>query len=197
MNLPCVLNIPQSTQDILRMYSWYPLMYWTSSDVLNTYYAECLRWCMFLISMQILSNAPLIVRWKHHYALIILTYSMFHVTWTTFKFNRNQLRTVSAYVIWLWLIAFLMCTLKWLSSIEVQCRKRFNLKPKAAIDNTEISSLICKTILIFNKHRFQYLLVVPQWNSLESNFSLMTWWTRWLLCGTEITTKAETVPCWT
>ena len=25
-------------------------------------------------------------------------YSMFHVTWTTFKFNRNQLRTVSAYV---------------------------------------------------------------------------------------------------
>ena len=26
------------------------------------------------------------------------TYSMFHVTWTTFKFNRNQLETVSAYV---------------------------------------------------------------------------------------------------
>ena len=25
-------------------------------------------------------------------------YSMFHVTWTTFKFNRNQLGTVSAYV---------------------------------------------------------------------------------------------------
>ena len=24
--------------------------------------------------------------------------SMFHVTWTTFKFNRNQLGTVSAYV---------------------------------------------------------------------------------------------------
>ena len=24
---------------------------------------------------------------------------MFHVTWTTFKFNRNQLGTVSAYVI--------------------------------------------------------------------------------------------------
>ena len=26
------------------------------------------------------------------------TYGMFHVTWTTFKFNRNQLGTVSAYV---------------------------------------------------------------------------------------------------
>ena len=26
------------------------------------------------------------------------TYSMFHVTWTTFKFNRNQLGTVSAFV---------------------------------------------------------------------------------------------------
>ena len=25
-------------------------------------------------------------------------YSMFHVTWTTFKFNRNQLGTVSAFV---------------------------------------------------------------------------------------------------
>ena len=25
-------------------------------------------------------------------------YSMFHVTWTTFKFNRNQLGPVSAYV---------------------------------------------------------------------------------------------------
>ena len=35
------------------------------------------------------------------------TYSMFHVTWTTFKFNRNQLGTVSAYAIRLWLIALL------------------------------------------------------------------------------------------
>ena len=26
------------------------------------------------------------------------TYGMFHVTWATFQFNRNQLRTVSAYV---------------------------------------------------------------------------------------------------
>ena len=25
-------------------------------------------------------------------------YNMFHVTWTTFKFNRNQLGTVSAFV---------------------------------------------------------------------------------------------------
>ena len=38
--------------------------------------------------------------------------------------------------------------------------------------------------------------VVPQWNSLESNFSLMTWWARWLLDGTEIMTNAETVPSW-
>ena len=28
----------------------------------------------------------------------ILNYSMFHVTWTTFKFNRNQLGTVSGFV---------------------------------------------------------------------------------------------------
>ena len=31
---------------------------------------------------------------------------------------------------------------------------------KAAINKTEISSLICKTILILNEHNFQYLLVV-------------------------------------
>ena len=36
-----------------------------------------------------------------------------------------------------------MCTLKWLSSIEIQCHKGFHLKPKAAINCTEISSLIC------------------------------------------------------
>ena len=53
-----------------------------------------------------------------------------------------------------------MCTLKLLLSIEIQCHKGFHLKPKAAINNTEISSLICKTILIFNEHNFQYLLVV-------------------------------------
>ena len=28
--------------------------------------------------------------------VISLSYSMFHVTWSTFKFNRNQLGTVSA-----------------------------------------------------------------------------------------------------
>ena len=28
-----------------------------------------------------------------------MSYSMFHVTWTTFKFKRNELGTVSAYVI--------------------------------------------------------------------------------------------------
>ena len=36
---------------------------------------------------------------------------MFHVTWTTFKLKKDQLGTVSAYVMWLWLIALLMCTL--------------------------------------------------------------------------------------
>ena len=30
--------------------------------------------------------------------LVVYFYSTFHVTWTTFKFNRNQLGTVSAYV---------------------------------------------------------------------------------------------------
>ena len=49
--------------------------------------------------------------------------SIFHVTWTTFTFNTNQLEMVLAYVMWLWLIALLMCTLKWLSSIEIQCHK--------------------------------------------------------------------------
>ena len=53
-----------------------------------------------------------------------------------------------------------MCTLKWLSDTEIQCHKGFHLKPKTANNNTEISSLICKTILIFTKHNFQYLLVV-------------------------------------
>ena len=76
--------------------------------------------------------------------------------------------------------------------MEIQCHKGFHLKPKAAINYTEISSRICKTISIFNEHNFQsnggkydwrlssrlmpsYLWsVVQQWNYLESNFSLMT-----------------------
>ena len=62
---------------------------------------------------------------------------MFHVTWTTFKFKRNQLGTVLAYVMWLWLTARLMCTLKWLWSIEIQCHKRVDLKPKATINYTD------------------------------------------------------------
>ena len=53
-----------------------------------------------------------------------------------------------------------MCALKRLSSTEIQCHEGFHLKPKAAINNTEISSLICKTVLVFNEHNFQYLLVV-------------------------------------
>ena len=80
--------------------------------------------------------------------------------------------------------------------MEIQCNKGFHLKPKAAINNTEISSLICKTILISMNTVFSiYLLsLVLQWNSLESNFSLMIWWTHWLLHGTEIMTNVETVP---
>ena len=91
---------------------------------------------------------------------------------------------------WLWLIALLMCTLEWSSSLELQCHKKFHLKPKAAINYTEISPLIC--------HWYQYnggkcdwrlssrLILsnlcsfVHQWNSLESTFSL-------ILMGTLIT----------
>ena len=38
--------------------------------------------------------------WSWHMNIIsfITYYSMFHVTWTTFKFNRSQLETVSAFV---------------------------------------------------------------------------------------------------
>ena len=57
--------------------------------------------------------------------------------------------TVSVYVMWLWLIALLMCTLKWLSSIEIQCHKGFYLKPKAAINYIEISSVIDTNIMGF------------------------------------------------
>ena len=45
-----------------------------------------------------------------------------------------------------------MCTLKSLSSVEIQC----HLKPNAAINYTKISSLICGTILTFDEHNFQY-----------------------------------------
>ena len=70
-------------------------------------------------------------------------YSMFYVIWATFIFNTDWLGTVSAYVMWLWLISLFMCTIKWLSSIEIQCNKRFHSKPKAAIGYAEISSLVC------------------------------------------------------
>ena len=43
--------------------------------------------------------------------------------------------TVSAYVMWLWLSTLLMCTLKWLSCIEIQSHKGFRIKPKAAATN--------------------------------------------------------------
>ena len=36
--------------------------------------------------------------WTYCWRIFIKRYGMFHVTWTTFKFNRNQLGTVSAYV---------------------------------------------------------------------------------------------------
>ena len=50
---------------------------------------------------------------------------------------------------WSLYIILLMCT-------EIQCHKGFHLKPKAAINYTEISLLICKTILFFNEYNFQY-----------------------------------------
>ena len=55
-----------------------------------------------------------------------------------------------------------MCTLKLLYSIEIQFHERFHLKPKAAIDSSETSSPVCKTI--FNGHNFQY-------NSLSAKFT--------------------------
>ena len=92
---------------------------------------ECTFWVL------ILSNN----NWSE--TRVMELYIIFHVSWTSFKFNRNQLGTVSAYVMWLWLIALLMCTLKWLSSIEIHCHKGLHLKPKTAINYTEISLLIC------------------------------------------------------
>ena len=90
----------------------------------------------------------------------IYCHGMLHLTWTTSEFSRNQLGMVSAYVMLPCLIAFLMCTFKWLYSIKNQCHKEFHLMSKAAINKTEISPLVCKTILILNEHNFQYLLVV-------------------------------------
>ena len=49
-----------------------------------------------------------------------------------------------------------MYTLKWLYRIEIQCHKRIHLKPNAAINYREISSVIYETIFILNKHNFQY-----------------------------------------
>ena len=137
-----------------------------------------------------------------HYGLVC----MFHATWTTSKFSRIRLGTVSAYVMWLWLIALLMCALKWLSSTEIQCHKGFHLKPKAVVNYLEISSLICHWYW-YNGGKYDWRLssrLIPsdlwsfilQWNSLESNFSLMTYWARWLLHRTELMTYAETVPSW-
>ena len=133
---------------------------------------------------------------------------MLHVTWTTFKFkfNKNELGMVSAYAMWLWLIALLMCTFKWLSSIEIQCHKGFHLNPKAAINYTEISSLICHRYW-YNGGKHDWRLsshLIPsnlwsfvlQWNFLESNFSLMIHWARWFLHNTELMTYADTVPSW-
>ena len=40
----------------------------------------------------------------------------------------------------------------------------FHLKPNAVINYTEISSLVSKTILIFNKHNFQYNSLYVKFN---------------------------------
>ena len=39
-------------------------------------------------------------------------YSMFHVTWTTFSFNRTHLGMVSSYIMWLWQLPFLCAHLR-------------------------------------------------------------------------------------
>ena len=95
-------------------------------------------------------------------------YSIFHVIWATFSFNRIHLGIVSPYITWLWLITLLMCTLIWLYSIDIQCHERFHLKPKADINCTEISSLICKTILTFNEHNFQYNSLYAKCTNIKS-----------------------------
>ena len=89
----------------------------------------------------------------------LYVYSMFHINWTIFKFNRNQLGTVSACHVTL---ANCLCYVHTQVTIEYRnsVLKEFHLKPNAAINKTKISSLICKTILIFNEHNFQYLIVV-------------------------------------
>ena len=40
---PNILNVPQCTHGIPRMY-WTPPMYWTSPDLLNTNYTGCSYW---------------------------------------------------------------------------------------------------------------------------------------------------------
>ena len=65
-----------------------------------------------------------------------------------------------------------MCKLKSLYSIEIQCHKRFHLKPKAAINYTEISSLICKTILIFNEHDFQNYSLYAKFTNKKLNVNI-------------------------
>ena len=47
-----------------------------------------------------------------------------------------------------------------LNSIKIQCHKRFHLKPKAAINCIEISSVICKTILIFNSYTDEIIILL-------------------------------------
>ena len=54
------------------------------------------------------------------------------------------------------------------SSIEIQCQEGSHLKPKATINYTEISSLICKTILIFNEHNFQYYSLYEKFTDVKS-----------------------------
>ena len=136
-------------------------------------------------------------------------YGMFHVSWTNFSFNRTHLGIVLPYTASLWLITLFMCTHKWYR-IDIQCHKQFHLKPKAAINYTEISSLICKTILIFNEHNFQYNSLYAKFTDIKNlpvvqsltvkfrgnNCSLMTSCARWLVHGTEIMTYAETVSSW-
>ena len=53
-------------------------------------------------------------------------YSMFHITWTTFKFNKNQLGTVSMFVmisvLWIIINVLIKSLTKNLLSKEFHCR---------------------------------------------------------------------------
>ena len=86
----------------------------------------------------------------------LASYNLFHINWTTFNFNRSHLGMVSIQVTCLLLLAFLMCTFKWLYRVEIQCHKWFHLKPNAVINQPAISSFTYGRKLIFNDCTFRH-----------------------------------------